>query len=146
MENKVQLWSKVFIVFVPQHFQKVTIMLLTVVWFTNNSAVRPGPIMLFKLPIMLLSNASNFPCCVPIMLHCAYCAPLCSIYNFIKVLFPENLNIYLFLTVCKHLSWKTHLQFVKQSDCSNRVYRSVSMEFWKVLFVGCVHKKCWQNC
>ena len=42
---------------------------------------RPEPIMLIKLPIMLLSNAmlQNFPYYAPIMLHCTQlCSNSCS--------------------------------------------------------------------
>ena len=42
--------------------------------------------MLFKLPIMLLSNAPNYPYYAPIMLHCAQ---LCSIM-LRKLLLPES--------------------------------------------------------
>ena len=102
---------------------------------------KPGAIMLFKLPIMILSNAPKFS---PLQLAiCPNYTPLYHImfhiYNFIKVL----LQISLFLLDCYYMQaiqLQNYLRFVKSSDCSIRVYRSVPTEFMGFVFIKMLAK------
>ena len=70
-----------------------------------------------------------------------YYAPLCSIYNLIRVLLPESKDKRISL-----ITQSYHLQFVKSSDCSIRIYRPASMEFWVFYLLILCSQKCWQNC
>ena len=64
---------------------------------TSVSQSKPGPIMLFKLPIMLLSSAPNFPYYTPIILHRALSCFI-MLHTFIKFLLPKSENIVIFLS------------------------------------------------
>ena len=99
--------------------------LSTVHWVNLELLIRPWPIMHFKLPIMLLSNAPN------LSLLCPSWAPLCFImlHKFIKFLLSESEN-----------NLKATCRFGYLTDCSIRVYRSFAMDFWKLLAVF----KCYQ--
>jgi len=55
---------------------------------------RPEPIMLLKLPIMLLSNVSKFPYYAPIM---SISIPLCSQYANIKLCLKAVLEYLMYL-------------------------------------------------
>ena len=58
-----------------------------------------------------------------------YYVSLWSIYNFILVLLPESEDKPIFSYYMQVIKLYNHLQFVKLSDRSIRVYRSVPMEF-----------------
>ena len=83
-------------------------------------STRPEPIMLFKLPIKLLSNAQNFPYYAPII---PSCVSLSSKFAHIKLCLDHSIRV-------SNASVNVLLAYSTCGDCSIRVYRSLTKLFF----------------
>ena len=103
--SKIALFTKI-------HINLLKIITIIATKLVAISSYSPGPIMLFKLPVMLLSNAPNFFLLCPVMIL------LCSImlHKFIKLLLPESENkpiILIIIVYCAEINYDYNTQVFK---------------------------------